>query len=147
MRMIAPFGLLVLGLLLGSAAAQEKEKLDPAKLVGTWTYVSGEKDGTKIPEANLKKGLVKISKETITLESTEDKFVIKYRLDQAKTPVGISLEITEGPQGVGAKAEGIVALAKGELKICYPAMGGATPKEFATKEGSGLHLFVLKQKK
>jgi uncharacterized protein (TIGR03067 family) len=147
MRMIGLLALLVLGLLLSSAAAQEKGKLDPAKLVGTWTYVSGEKEGTKIPAANLEKGIVKISKENITLESPDAKFVIKYQLDQAKTPAAISMEITEGPQGVGSKAEGIVALDKGELKICYPAMGGARPKEFATKEGSGLHLFVLKLKK
>lgn len=147
MRVIGLLGLVVLGLLLGSAAAQEKGKLDPAKLVGTWTYVSGEKDGKEIPAANLEKGLVKITKENITLESPDGKFVIKYELDPAKTPIGLNMEITDGPQGVGSKAKGIVALNKGELKICYPAMGGATPKEFATKEGSGLHLFVLKKKK
>src|SRR5205823_1991826 len=96
MRMIGLFGLLVLGLLLGSAAAQEKGKLDPAKLVGTWTYVSGERDGKKTPAANLEKGIVKISKETISLESPDGKYVIKYQLDPAKTPAGISMEITEG---------------------------------------------------
>jgi uncharacterized protein (TIGR03067 family) len=147
MRMIAPFGLVGLALLLGSAVAQEKDKLDPAKLVGTWTYVSGEKDGKKIPAANLEKGTVKITKENITLESPEGNFVIKYKLEAAKTPADISMEITEGPQGVGAKSQGIVALNKGELKICYAAMDGGAPKEFATKEGSGLHLFVLKKKK
>ena len=147
MRTIALLGLLVLALLLGSGAAQDKGKLDPAMLVGTWTYVSAERDGKKIPAKNLEKGIVKISKEAITLESPDSKFVFKYRLDQAKTPVGIDLEITEGPQGVGAKAEGIIALDKGELKICYPANGGARPKELATKEDTGLHLFVLKAKK
>ena len=90
---------------------------------------------------------MKISKEEITLESPGAKFVIKYKLDPTKTPVAIDLEITDGPQGVGSKAEGIIALDKAELKICYPAMGGARPKEFATKEDSGLHLFVLKAKK
>jgi uncharacterized protein (TIGR03067 family) len=147
MRMIGPFALGVLGLLLGSAVAQDKAKLDPAKLVGTWTYVSGEKEGKKIPPANLEKGMVKITKDTITLEAPDSKYVLKYKLDPAKSPVGINLEITEGPQGVGSKSTGIVALDKDELKLCYAAMGGATPKEFATKEGGDLHLFVLKKKK
>jgi uncharacterized protein (TIGR03067 family) len=147
MRMIGLFCIGVLGLLLGSAAGQDKGKLDAAMLIGTWTYVSGEKDGKKIPAKNLEKGVVKISKEVITLETPEGDYVIKYKLDQEKTPVGIHLEITKGPQGVGSKGEGIIALDKGELKLCYPAMGGASPKDFATKEGSGLHLFVLKAKK
>jgi uncharacterized protein (TIGR03067 family) len=147
MRMIGLVGLIAFGLLLGSAAAQDKGKLDPAKLIGTWTYVAGEKDGKKIPAADLAKGIVKISKENITLESPDGKYVMKYSLDTAKSPAAIDLEITEGPQGQGSKANGIVALDKGQLKLCYPAMGGVAPKDFATKEGSGLHLFVLKRKK
>ena len=57
------------------------------------------------------------------------------------------MEIVKGPQGEGAKAVGIVALKGGNLLLCYAAMGGETPTEFATKAGSGLHLFVLKRKK
>ena len=49
MRVTGLLGLMALGLLVSAAAAEDKEKLDPAKLVGTWTYVSGEKDGKKIP--------------------------------------------------------------------------------------------------
>jgi uncharacterized protein (TIGR03067 family) len=146
MRVTGLLGLMALGLLVGTAAAEDKEKLDPAKLVGTWTYVSGEKEGKKIPADNLKQGTVEITKENITLKAPDGKFVIKYQLDSAKSPAQINMEITEGPQGVGSKAEGIVALDGEQLKLCYPAMGGAVPKDFATKEGSGLHLFVLKKK-
>jgi uncharacterized protein (TIGR03067 family) len=138
---------MALGFLVSTAAAEDKDKLDPAKLVGTWTYVSGEKDGKKVSADDLNKGTVEISKETITLKAPDGKFVMKYKLDLTKSPVRIDLEITEGPQGQGSKAEGIIALDKGQLKLCYPAMGGDTPKDFATKEGSGLHLFVLKPKK
>jgi uncharacterized protein (TIGR03067 family) len=147
MRVSGLLGLISLGLLLGPAAAQDKGKLDSAKLIGTWTYVSAEKDGKKIPTDNLKEGTVEITKENIMLKSPDGKFVIKYKLDETKSPVRISMEITEGPQGQGSKALGIVMLDGEQLKICYPAMGGDVPKDFSSKEGSGLHLFVLKRKK
>src|SRR2546430_2037049 len=110
-------GLTALALMLAPATAGEKGKgkgkLDPAKLVGDWSYVSGERDGKKIPADNLKKGYVEITKETIKLKSDEAEFVLKYKLDAAKSPARIDLEIVKGPQGEGAKADGIIAL-KGE---------------------------------
>jgi uncharacterized protein (TIGR03067 family) len=147
MRVTGFLGLIALGIWLGAVAAEEKGKLDPAKLLGTWSYVSGEKNGAKIPAENLKDGIVEITKENITLKSPDGKFVIKYQLDASKSPARINIEITEGPQGQGSKAEGIISVDGDQLKLCYPAMGGAAPKDFSTKEGSGLHLFVLKRKK
>jgi uncharacterized protein (TIGR03067 family) len=147
MRATGLLALFALGSLLAPATAGEKGKLDPAGLPGTWTFVSGEKDGKKIDAKDLEKGAVEISKDAITLKTPEGKFVFKYQLDATKDPCRIKMEITEGPQGQGSKSEGIIALQGDELKLCYPAMGGGTPSEFATKEGSGLHLFVLKRKK
>lgn len=146
MRVTGWLGLIAVGLVAGVAAADDKAKFDPAKMLGTWTYVSGEKDGNKIPADNLKQGTVEISKDNIMLKSPDGKYVIKYRVEATKTPARLDMEITEGPQGVGSKAEGIVALDGGQLKICYPPMGGAAPKDFSAKAGSGLHLFVLKKK-
>jgi len=142
-------GLAVLVLAPVTAADKDKDdgKLDPAKLIGTWTYVSGEEDGKKKTADDLKGGTVEITKETITLKSADATYVIKYTLDTKKTPAHISLEITKGPQGEGSKAEGIIELKGDELKLCYPPMGGDAPKEFSAKEGSKLHLFVLKPKK
>ena len=138
----------VLTLLVSAGAddKNDKDKLDPEKLVGTYTYVSGERNGDKVPEDNLKKGTVVITKDTITLK-VDETFVIKYKLDAKKTPATVELEITEGPQGVGAKSTGIIAMKGEEVKLCYPAMGGETPKEFAAKKDSGNHYFVLKKKK
>ena len=142
--------LTTLALALAPVAAGEKGAkgpLDPASLTGTWVYVSGEKDGQKVPADNLKKGYVEITKGTIKLKSDDAEFVLKYMLDPAKKPAHIKLEIIKGPQGEGAKTEGIIALKGENLLLCYPAMGGKAPTAFATKEGSGLHLFVLKRKK
>jgi uncharacterized protein (TIGR03067 family) len=146
MRVTGLLGVTALVLLLAPAAADEQGKLDPAKLVGTWTYVSGERDGKKVPDDHLK-ATVDITKQTITLNSPDGKYVIKYELDPSKKPCRIAMEITEGPQGQRAKSDGIIELKGDRLKICYPPMGGDTPTEFTAKEGSGLHLFVLKRKK
>jgi hypothetical protein len=51
----------------------------------------------------------------------------------------------KGPMGEGARTEGIIELKDGRLKVCSPPMGGKVPKDFSAKEGSGLHLFVLKK--
>jgi uncharacterized protein (TIGR03067 family) len=147
MRVTGLLGLIGLVLLLAPARGDEKAKLDPAKLLGTWTYVRGEKDGQKVSPDELKKGTVEITKDTITLKSNEGKFVIKYKLDADKTPCKIQMEITEGPQGQGSKSEGIIALDGDQLKLCYAPMGGDAPKEFTAKEGSKHNLFVLKRKK
>jgi len=129
------------------AAADKDDKFDPAKMVGTWSYVSGEEDGKKKTADDLKGGTVEITKDTISLKSADATYVIKYTLDTKKTPVRISMEITKGPQGEGSKAEGIIELKDKELKLCYAPMGGEAPKEFNAKEGSKFHLFVLKPKK
>jgi uncharacterized protein (TIGR03067 family) len=151
MRWNCLFALGVTVFVLASVMAADKDKddgkLDPAKLIGTWSYVSGEEDGKKKTADDLKGGTVEITKDTITLKSADATYVIKYTLDTKQTPAHISLEITKGPQGEGAKSEGIIELKGDELKLCYPPMGGAAPKEFSAKEGSKMHFWVLKPKK
>ena len=122
------------------------DKFDAAKMVGTWTYESGEKNGEKLDKDHFKDSKVVVTKETITLEGPQGKFVIKYTLDTKKNPVGLSMTMTESPFGAGAMAQGIVELKGDELKICYAAEGEA-PKKFEAKEGSNHHLFVLKRSK
>ena len=127
--------------------ADDKSKLDPEKLIGTWSYVSGERNGEKSDVDRLKKGSVTVTKETFTLKSEEATFVMKYTLDTKKSPCAIEIEISEGPQGQGSKSKGIIELNGDEMKLCYVAMEGDAPKEFAAKKDSGHHYFVLKRKK
>jgi uncharacterized protein (TIGR03067 family) len=144
-----PKSLLVLGVLLLAlpSVRSEENKLDPAKLNGTWSYVSGEKNGEKVSEANLKNGSVIITKDRITLKGEQGDFIIKYKLNPAKSPCTIAMEIVEGPAGQGSMADGIIDVQGDKMRICYPAMGGPPPTEFAAKKDSGLHYFVLKRKK
>lgn len=125
--------------LCATGAAQDKKdgKLDPAKLVGKWKYVSGEKEGAKSAVEKFKDDEITITKDTITLKGKE-KFVFKYELDTGKTPAVIKLTMTESPFGGGATAKGIIELKGDDLKLCYAHEGDA-PKEFKTKEGTKQH--------
>jgi uncharacterized protein (TIGR03067 family) len=138
---------LVLPSLSAEDKAKDEGKLDQAKLLGVWNFVSGERNGQKVPEDHFTKVHIDITKDLIYLKSDDATYEIKYSLDAKKSPAAISLEIVKGPQGMGAKAEAIIAVKGDEMKICYPAMGGDAPKEFSAKDGSNLHLFVLKKKK
>jgi uncharacterized protein (TIGR03067 family) len=127
--------------------AQDKGgKFDAAKLEGKWQYVSGIKNGAKVDEDNLKKQVVIITKDKITLKG-DDTFVMKYELDSARKPVGIKLEMLESPFGAGAKSEGVIELKDDQLRLCYAPMGEEAPKTFDAKEGTKMHLFVLKRSK
>ena len=130
----------------GAIGQGKDDKFDATKLVGTWKYVSGVKNGEKLDADHFKGQSVILTKETFTLPG-EMKFVMKYTLDTKTKPVGIKIEITESPFGAGMKAEGIIDVQGDDLKICYAAEGGAAPKSFEAKEGSKYHLFVLKRTK
>ena len=128
-------------------SAQDKDaaKFDAKKLVGTWKYVSGVKDGTKVDADSLSKQTVQFAKDKVTLKSDDATFVMKYDLDTAKKPVGIKLEILESPFGAGAKAAGIIEVNGDKMRFCYAPMSEEAPKTFEAKEGSKLHLFELKR--
>ena len=142
---------LVLGAAVGLvslAGAQEKKagKLDPAKLPGTYEFVSGVKDGTSVPADNLKAVTFIITKDGMELKSPDGSFKFKYTLDATKTPAAIDMEITESPipDAKGMKRKGIVSLDGDTLKLAYGAMADDTPTDFAGKKG---HSFTLKKAK
>src|SRR5262249_24059814 len=123
MKSLSVFGLAALlgAAILASAPAQEKKAagLDPAKLVGTWVYVSGLREGKKDEKERLA-GKVTITKDTFTLPSGDPKnrFVIGYKLNAKASPPTIDLNIKDGPVKEG-KALGIIELKGGDLKVCY----------------------------
>ena len=135
-------------MLIGQAIGRsdEKAKFDPAKLVGTWKFVSGEKEGVKSAEEALK-GKVEITKDGIKIIASEDMvFVMKYKLDTDAKPIGITIEGTEGPVK-DQTVKGIIELEGDTLKLAYGLPGEPAPKEFKTKEGSKSNSFVMKREK
>jgi uncharacterized protein (TIGR03067 family) len=124
-------------------AADKDDKFDANKMVGTWTYVSVEKNGQKADNDSIKEGKVTIAKDKLTLEGSAGTFVLKYKLDTTKKPVTIDMEMTEGA-GEGSTAKGIIEVKGDELKLCYSTSGEA-PKKFEAKEGSDHRLVILKR--
>jgi uncharacterized protein (TIGR03067 family) len=132
--------------LVALAAADDKAKLDPGKLVGDWTYVSGVRGGEKVDKERLA-GKVTVTKDTFTLPAgPQDKFVMTYRVDAKAVPAKIDLDIKSGPVNEG-KAEGIIAVDGDEMKICYvvAGLGGKRPEKFESTKENGAFYFVLKR--
>lgn len=144
-------GSLCLGLVVVAlAAADDQDKkgaIDPAKLAGQWTYVSGVRNGEKVDKDHLT-STVTVSKETFTLPTGEGQppFVIAYKINAKASPATIDMEIKDGPVKEG-KAEGIIALNGDELKICYTPSPGKRPTKFESTADSNAFYFVLKRKK
>lgn len=133
--------------LVTSVGAQDKKAapLDPAKLMGTYTFVDGVRDGEKLPADNFKALTVTVTKDKLMMKTPDGNFEFKYTVDATKTPAQIDLEILEGPVGKGAKSKGIVALDGTTLKLAYNPTEGDRPKDFDCKKGSGAHGFTLKK--
>jgi RNA polymerase sigma-70 factor (ECF subfamily) len=118
--------------------SQEKAPTDKQTLQGSWIVKSGEKDGKKLNEFQLKNW------ERLTFD--DDKIVREggekregsYKLDPAKTPREIDLDLFKG-----GTVEGIYELKGNTLKLAIKLMG--RPTEFNSKEG--MLLVFEKEKK
>ena len=138
--------LMFAGFLMASATAIEaggekdkKAKKDEERLLGTWSMVSGEKDGEKAPEEIVrefrltfqKEGKIQVKVEGRDMDGT-------YSIVSAKKPKEINFSVD------GKDLEGIYTFEKENLKFCVgPA--GARPQEYATQAGSMRMQFVLKR--
>ncbi|MBI1177351.1 TIGR03067 domain-containing protein [bacterium] len=118
---------------------------DAAKLVGTWTYVSGEKDGANLDKDHFAGQKATFTDKEIKVSGPNGEYDFTYKLDTKKLPVAITMEMTAGGGGGDSKAAGIIALDGNNLKLCYPPRGGAAPTKFEAPSGSGLHYFVFER--
>ena len=126
-------------------ADPNKSAFDASQLLGTWKYLSGQKNGTELSEDHFTDQEVVITKESITLKSTQLTFVISYEFVENTLPQAVNLTITKSPFGAGQKTTGIVDLSEDTLKLCYPPMGGDAPEGFDGQAGSNQYYFVLKR--
>ncbi len=125
---------------------KRKPALDVAKLPGEWTYVSGERAGSKADSSRLQ-GTVTFTQDTVTLPAGPDaKFVMAYTIDASKTPATIDLEIKDGPVQEG-KVQGVIKMDGDKLSICYHPEGSKRPSAFTSTEEDGNFVFVLQRKK
>jgi uncharacterized protein (TIGR03067 family) len=134
-----------------AVGGEEKQPLDPAKLVGDWVFVSLEYAGEKVPNIE-RKGKVTVTKDTALVPDVapDVKYLMAYKIDAKASPALIDMEIKDGPQK-GGKAEGIIAMQGDELRLCLVLQLGddkpKRPTKFeSTKENKALY-YVLKRAK
>lgn len=135
------------GIVSASAGQDKAAKLDAAKLPGTYEFVSGLRDGDKVPEGNFKGTTLIVTKDAMELKTPEGSFKFSYTVDASKTPATVDMEITDGPIGKGEKRKGVIALDGDMLKLAYNAVGADAPKDFDVKKGSMGHSFTMKRQK
>jgi uncharacterized protein (TIGR03067 family) len=141
------------GLVAVSAAAaqddKKTDKLDAAKLAGTYKITGGKNGGEKLGDDAMK-GSVIFTKETIVLKGADGMdFEFTYKLDAKADPAEIDMEMTKPDALKGTKAQGIIGTEGGEVKLCYnpdPEKPGR-PKKFESTKENGYHLIMMKKEK
>ena len=129
-------GLLVVSGVLGCQSKSEDKKTvadDMKKAEGTWTLVSGEVDGTPLPEQDVKNAKLTIVGDayTVDLGANGVKKGIQ-KLDSTKTPKQIDAKDSAGPT-VGENHGIYEFTADGDFRVCFAAPGKDRPTAFVTK--------------
>jgi uncharacterized protein (TIGR03067 family) len=129
--------LLVLG---GRVTAADKET---DKFEGTWSFISGEKDGKAEAAADLKDMKITFAGDKFTVKKGDQ--VIQagtQKLDATKKPATVDATVTEG-EGKGTTMLGIYEIEGDTMKFCFDPSGKNRPTDF--KGGTGLMTGTIKK--
>jgi hypothetical protein len=137
-------GCVLLGAVLLAAADEKKDKAAD-KLQGIWTVVSFVADGKENPKA--KDDTVSFDGEKLVIKHKDGSHEATYKLDPAQKPKTIDITPSDGPNK-DKVMKGIYSIDGDDLKVCWTEDPDKDrPKEFESKEGSGLRLATLKREK
>jgi uncharacterized protein (TIGR03067 family) len=127
--------------------AQDFINRDLVRMQGEWSMVSGEIDGTALPEDSVK-GARRVTKDDETTVTIDGRVFMKakFTLDPEKKPRAIDYRMLEGATK-GKTQLGIYEFDGDTVKFCFAAPGKDRPTDFTTKEGSGRVLSVWKKAK
>jgi uncharacterized protein (TIGR03067 family) len=138
------------------ATGEAKKKPEPlppidflkqAKLEGTWRLVSGEIDGRKVPQGDIKHVSMVIRGDRATVAEGEQTSEAEIRVNTAAKPKQIDTKYLSGPEK-GFTALGIYELDGDTLRICHTSKAKTErPEMFETAENSWLVLGVWKREK
>jgi uncharacterized protein (TIGR03067 family) len=112
---------------------------DQQRVQGSWALVSGERNGSPIPEELAKKVTLVFGGDKLTTKTATGDLVTKFKLYSEKEPAEIDVDVG------GEIGRGIYQLTGDDLKILHGEVGTPRPTEFATKAGSGLTMLVLRR--
>src|SRR5262245_43908071 len=136
---VAP-AVLAVCLLVAADGGDEDVKKELKKFEGTWVLVSGERDGKKIADDDVKKSkIVMKDVETTLFTPHQSNETIKStrKLDPSKKPAQVDFVRRVGP-GAGVTMKGIYEfIAVDTYRVCFAPPGKDRPTEFKTSPGSG----------
>jgi uncharacterized protein (TIGR03067 family) len=125
------------------AVGEEKPKGDKDALQGTWSMVSGTQDGKPVPEDVIKRIKVVVSGDKMTQMLGDEKHEHTYKLNPDKSPKEIDVDFGDGKAG-----KGIYELKGDTLKVAHGSKPGSPrPRDFTSKEGSGVLVAEFKRAK
>jgi uncharacterized protein (TIGR03067 family) len=155
-HILAATGVLAAGMMAVATADDQKSSAQTqgqtqkkASLAGTYTILSGERDGNAIPPAEIEGATVVVTPTKImgTDKDKKEFFSATYTLDATKTPAAIAMTSSMPDKGGKMKEISTTGLVKWDMDkvtIVYALPDGDTPTEF--KAGKGQHLFVMRIK-
>jgi uncharacterized protein (TIGR03067 family) len=117
------------------------------KLEGSYTMVSSEEKGVKLPEETVKNATLKMEGDKHTAKVGKVTIIGTHKLNPTKKPAAIDASDTEGPFK-GKTRLGIYKLEGGQFTFCFALPGKDRPEQFSTTSGTGHILVVwMKEKK
>ena len=127
---------------IGAAQAQQQSvDAELQKFQGTWVMISAEMDGKKVHDTHVKQSRITFvgdKVEVITPHQHRDTIIASVvKLDLTKNPKEMHWVRTAGPNAGKTTIAIYEFEGPDQYKICFDPAGGAVPKEFGTKEGSG----------
>ena len=120
-------------------------KQDQVRLQGTWTMISGERDGQPFPPEYLT-GSSRVARDDETTVTVMGQLFMraKFTLDPSKTPKAIDYAINDG-QYAGLGMMGIYELDGDRVEFCLATPGRERPTGFVTKPDDGQTMTVWKR--
>jgi uncharacterized protein (TIGR03067 family) len=142
----------VAGLLVAADAKDDAAAKDLKKLQGTWVMVSGERDGEKVRDEDVKKSKITWTGDECAVETPHqsDRTIKgKVRLDPSKKPKEMDWERSAGPGAAEGKTFHAIYefLDDDTYRICFAPPGKDRPGEFKTRAGTGHTLHAWKRVK
>lgn len=141
---------LVACLLVGAAYGDDDAKKEFKKFEGTWVLDSGERDGKKTADEDVKKSKIIMKDEETTLvtpHQSAEAIKSTRKVDPSKKPAEVDMVRKVGP-GAGQTIKGIYEFTDADhYRVCFAPPGKDRPTEFKTSPGSGHTLHVWKRSK